>query len=1423
MVSREMIEIILKAEDQASQTVKKSEQTVKQFGNSAKQANQKASSASQQLQQKTALTAKEVLKLRTDLINVGNNGKKSFDSLSKSEQDSLIKFNMLDKESQKFLGSLNKVDKGCPGLAQGIMNAQNKFQSLDNVTKSWSGSLEYNKSKLQLLGTNTESLRGKIQVVGSAITTYLGSKWDSLKSKVSSFGSFIKTNLSNAISSVRSKLDSLGNGFTGLGGIISSAIGGLGMASISQLTVGLAMNRDRMTSLTSAVMGGKEAGDSFVDTMDKLTDNSLVSLDSLGQAMSTIKMSTGMSNQELEKFTTTVNDVGQRAILMGKSGDEALALMQSAGRGLNGEFDMLKTNFGVTKEQLMNLGWSGAANDVEGYQNALNKALEAGGSMDGMMDTTTGKLEILKKNFRVAGRHVGEMFTPYIDQALDALNGLKDSCPGLFENLVMVAGGVSMFATVAPSISPMLSAFDSMISIGGDVFGMLKTGVGAVQAFHTALAAGEGIQAAVTAGFTAMGASELLALWPLALIAAAILAIGAVVFEVGKAFGWWDDIGSMLDAIWAGLNRLWQAFINHPDVQATLKAFGDAWVWLQSVTKPITDWLGGIWNQIFPPDAEGQFDIVRAIIDGIGAAFQAFTIPIRLVIAALQILYPYFLQFYQTVLVPVGQFLMSLFVPAWNMIVSVFQLISPYVMNMISIFTAFLSGQISLQTMLTGIWNSLRGMFTAVFLYIGALVASWARSIVTKAINAGRNFVSGIMNFISSLPGRISTYLFNVVSRIVSAGISWVNAGRNKASELVSAVISYVTQLPDKVYNEFINIGNRIMQAGSDLVNKAKEVGKNIVDGMLGAMGIHSPGTIQEKVTTEFKNMIGRVADKIKPAFETAKEMGSAIVDGFGDPKLETDVSELLPNEDAIKTQIGVQQEMSHEVSTPVPSTSVDTSAIDTSNANVVTSFDNLALKTGAALKTMVDKDKQAYQQIRTNDTNQLAAISTNLNSKMNNMTSTVRTSMNKMVDKNKTGMTTVRNTTKTNLDNMVNKTRIANSKMIDSWNHMKNGIVNAADKIKSDSTIHFNKLEKTIGSFYRKLQNPAGFGAGPGNGSVSTTKPLKRTKSNGFKQITNAMRKAQLPSYLSLNQMKSNPFVDMSNVGTYIMPGKNNKFSVSDLIRSGNIRIPVGFEDPKNKGAGSWMSGVPNHVSKIKNVSKEWGMKGPVIIGKYPTSHGFKVKEFLNGAPDINFSTFKQMAEDVFSQCEYDFYWDSEKYGNWMNAFQHGYMNCSDSSDALIAMAHACGLSASKVHGHWNQYGHFWANVEGHKMDTTGWMNQRNWTPAASHAGPAPKSIGFGEFINELKTLFTTNDESNTTFENNDGELVLNGEMKIIHEFLNLPENISEAELVRLINESTSDESWIKKLVKNVVFQKLDLREKAKIEGKNKRAKGVV
>ena len=66
-----------------------------------------------------------------------------------------------------------------------------------------------------------------------------------------------------------------------------------------------------------------------------------------------------------------------------------------------------------------------------------------------------------------------------------------------------------------------------------------------------------------------------------------IAAIAIAVYEVGKAFGWWTDVSSMIDAITAGLKRLWRAFIHNPNVVGTIKTIGGLFNWLGEQLGPV--------------------------------------------------------------------------------------------------------------------------------------------------------------------------------------------------------------------------------------------------------------------------------------------------------------------------------------------------------------------------------------------------------------------------------------------------------------------------------------------------------------------------------------------------------------------------------------------------------------------------------------------------------------------------------------------------------------------------------------------------------------------------------------------------------------------------------------------------------------------
>lgn len=932
MVSQEILEIILKAEDQASDTAKKVETQLDNIGNAAQRSNNKAITVADKYYSKLNQIKSNIEPLIDTVNNVGNQGAEAFNRLSSSQQDSIVKFNMLDSETQATLQAIRELGVESTDMIPGANDALSKLADMDNRVRTMGGAWEYAKTKTQLMGASTDTVKGKIQTVGTAIQTYVANKWDNVKTKVSSLASYIQSHLSNALSKVRSGVDRLGSAFGGLGGIIASAIGGLGMASITDMTVGLAMNRERMTSLTNATMGSVEAGKQMIDGytgvnkvfkdldgtmtntfmgLDEMTNHSLVSLDDIGQAMSTIKMSTGMTNEQLMAFSSTVNDIGQRAILMGKSGDEAIGLMQAAGRGLNGEFDMLKTNFGITADQLKELGWSGAADDVKGYQEALDKALEKGGDMDGMLDTTTGHLETLKKNFRVAGRHVGEQFTPYIDMAVQYLNQLDDTCPGLFENLVMIAGGVSMFATVAPALSPMLQVFDMLGGATKSLLmftGLLEAEEGALTASGLAASASQtmlsiaemaGADAAVleaaangglTASFWAM-ATAILAN-PLTWVAIALIAVAVAVYEVGKSFGWWTDVGSMLQAIWSGINRLWNAFINHPDVQGLIKSITDAWNWLL----PKIQEVGQAVLAFFKIQTSGDWDIVSTIIHGIGDAWNAlkpfvwaaavYTVKSFQLIASIvgvaisvgQAVYnalkpivcillgcsPGIVPALQTVqsvfgavfgaiagfiggvvstivtaLQPVldiikmiAEFMVSQFLESWNTFVTIVTVVTNGINLLIGIFNMFMTGQITLSGALSLIWTVIANMFRNILILIINRVRSFATNVIALALRTGRGFVTNIIIFLITLPGRVLTILMNVARHVLTAGQQWIVNAHMKAIGMVTGVINGLINLPSHMYNKLSSAVSEITKAGQEWIGEAKAKAGEIVTGV---------------------------------------------------------------------------------------------------------------------------------------------------------------------------------------------------------------------------------------------------------------------------------------------------------------------------------------------------------------------------------------------------------------------------------------------------------------------------------------------------------------------------------------------------------------------------------------------------------------
>ncbi len=73
-----------------------------------------------------------------------------------------------------------------------------------------------------------------------------------------------------------------------------------------------------------------------------------------------------------------------------------------------------------------------------------------------------------------------------------------------------------------------------------------------------------------------------------------------------------------------------------------------------------------------------------------------------------------------------------------------------------------------------------------------------------------QGFVSSGIAWISQLPGRIWMYLIAIIARVMAWGINLINNGRNTASKFVTTVVSFFTSLPGKIYNAIKGVADKV-------------------------------------------------------------------------------------------------------------------------------------------------------------------------------------------------------------------------------------------------------------------------------------------------------------------------------------------------------------------------------------------------------------------------------------------------------------------------------------------------------------------------------------------------------------------------------------------------------------------------------------
>ena len=661
--------------------------------------------------------------------------------------------------------------------------------------------------------------------------------FDTLRNKISGVANTIKGKFSGALDGIRNKLQSVSKGTSGLAsamsflkGAASMAVGMIGYDLVNSLVENTRASLNARSSL-QAFAGRLKMSASEVTEYQKSLDSlqqtyKKIDMDVVGQQATDMAYRLGLPKTSLTELTETTaifTDAMQRN---GRSAEDSMLAMSDA---MDGQFVRLK-EIGIGQDDLMRNGWDGDINNKTGLLHAMNKALKEQHYDDlaKSVDTLDDAWQVLSITLSNLLEAILLPLTPVIVQIVNGFTNAINAVKPFIQTLQGAAGALPDWLKDAGWAAALVFA---IILIGNAIWTSL-------------------IPALAGATVAAIDFAMAMLANPLTWVVVALVAVAYAVYEVGKAFGWWSDVGSMLDAVWAGLQRLWSAFINHPDVQAAIQAVSSAlqtlWGYIQQAGQAIMEFFGIATG--------GEFDVVRAIIDGVGAAWEIFSGHLTAVVTVFTILISIFQAvgeaiggFWNDTLLPFGEWLSGVFAPVWQLVADLLNAIEPFVSNLTNAFTLFANGQMSLPSLVWTVLTTLFNAYVTIFSLIMARVTSWGVSLISKGVSVASNFVNNIVNWLRQLPGRALSALLQVVSSIISAGVQWVSNATSQASNVVSGVVGRLSSLPGQISSALSGVVSAItspFQSAYDAVcgvvdsikNKVQE-GLDAIGSLGGAMG----------------------------------------------------------------------------------------------------------------------------------------------------------------------------------------------------------------------------------------------------------------------------------------------------------------------------------------------------------------------------------------------------------------------------------------------------------------------------------------------------------------------------------------------------------------------------------------------------------
>lgn len=153
----------------------------------------------------------------------------------------------------------------------------------------------------------------------------------------------------------------------------------------------------------------------------------------------------------------------------------------------------------------------------------------------------------------------------------------------------------------------------------------------------------------------------------------------------------------------------------------------------------------------------------------------------------------------------------------------------------------FISGVVEWFTQLPGmIWTWLLETINK--------TAEWVSQMIQKAVQAGQEFITNVVTFIQQLPGTVWSFLSNTISSAASFVGSFANQAIQAGRQFFNGIVNTVRQIPGQMISigaDIVNgIRNGISGAWGALTGWLGNMASGLIDGVKSALGIGSPSRL---------------------------------------------------------------------------------------------------------------------------------------------------------------------------------------------------------------------------------------------------------------------------------------------------------------------------------------------------------------------------------------------------------------------------------------------------------------------------------------------------------------------------------------------------------------------------------------------------